>query len=336
MSAARISGTPLRDQRIVLFGAGTAGIGIAEQLRDAMVVEGLTPEAARRRIWCLGRHGLLLESRDGELRGFQRPLAHSDAETQSFRRNVSAEPIALADVVREVQPTMLIRTSTVPGSFTEAIVRETAAHVERPTILPLSNPTELSEALPADLLTWTSGRALIATGSPFGPVDYQGTSYAIAQANNALVFPGLGLGTIVSQAARISDGMLAAAARAVAGMVGAAMPCASILPEVERMRVVAAVVATAVMKAAADECLARIPVVDAARAGSRRDVAAGLLPGRSDLTYQRWDSVTIRRTASNTDSRLGSAWRTATCSGRNDRSGRYRSAITTTGLPALR
>jgi malate dehydrogenase (oxaloacetate-decarboxylating) len=265
LSAARMSGTPLRDQRIVLFGAGTAGIGIAEQLRDAMVAEGLTPEAARRRFWCLGRHGLLLESMDGLLRDFQRPWARSDAETHSFRRNGSAEPITLADVVREVQPTMLIGTSTVPGSFTEAIVSEMAAHVERPIILPLSNPTELSEALPADLLTWTSGRALIATGSPFSPVNYRGTSYAIAQANNALVFPGLGLGTIVSQAGRISDGMLAAAARAVAGMVGAAMPGASILPEVESMRDVSAVVATAVAKAAADEGLARLPVADAAR-----------------------------------------------------------------------
>ena len=262
LSAARASGIPLQEQRVVLFGAGTAGIGIAEQLRDAMIDEGLSRAQANDRFWCLGRHGLLTENLDGVLRDFQRPWARSEGEVRKFAHEGFDGAITLAEVVRQVQPTMLIGTSTVAHSFSEPIVREMAAHSERPIILPLSNPTALSEATPADLLAWTEGRALVATGSPFSPVSYDGTTYAIAQANNALVFPGLGLGTIVSRASRISDGMLAAAARAVAGLADATAPGAPILPEVQSLREVSAAVGTAVAEAALWQGLAAATLSD--------------------------------------------------------------------------
>lgn len=263
LNAARASGTPLQEQRIVLFGSGTAGIGIAEQLRDAMMAEGLSERAARGRFWCLGRHGLLTESMDGTLRDFQKPWARAEADWPRLSGTDAAGLIGLAAVIREVQPTMLIGTSTVPGSFSETIVREMASHVERPIIMPLSNPTVLSEADPADLVAWTDGRAIVATGSPFSPVEYAGTIYSIAQANNAFVFPGLGLGTIVARASRISDGMLMAAAHAVASTVDPTQPGAAILPEVEQMRDVSAWVGAAVARAAALEGLASAPVEDA-------------------------------------------------------------------------
>jgi malate dehydrogenase (oxaloacetate-decarboxylating) len=159
---------------------------------------------------------------------------------------------------------MLIGTSTQPGVFTEAVVTEMAAHVERPVIMPLSNPTSLSEARPADLIAWTSGRALIATGSPFPPVSYGGMEYEIAQANNALIFPGLGLGVVVSRARRVSDGMLAAAADALAGLCNAASLGAPLLPPVTSLRMVSAAVAVAVARAAQAEGLSDVPPDDLA------------------------------------------------------------------------
>jgi malate dehydrogenase (oxaloacetate-decarboxylating) len=167
-------------------------------------------------------------------------------------------------VIRQVHPTLLIGTSAVPGAFSEDVVREMAAHAQRPVILPMSNPTDLSEAAPVDLLTWTDGRALLATGSPFAPVTYAGTTHVIAQANNALLFPGIGLGVIVARAAAISDGMFAAAAHAVADMVDVGQPGASLLPQVDDLRPVSAAVAVAVAQAAAAEGLARVALDDVA------------------------------------------------------------------------
>ena len=161
-------------------------------MRDQMVREGLSPEEATRRFWALGRNGVLGEDRAEHLLDFQRPYARPWDEIKDWGA-AGARP-GLAEVVRQVKPTMLIGTSTQAGAFTEAIVRDMAAHTERPIIMPLSNPTSKAEALPADVLAWTGGRALVATGSPFAPVELDGVSYRIAQANNALVFPGLGLG----------------------------------------------------------------------------------------------------------------------------------------------
>ncbi|GAA3333042.1 hypothetical protein GCM10020331_095540 [Ectobacillus funiculus] len=161
------SGIPLREHRVVVFGAGTAGIGIADQVRDAMVREGLSWEEANRRFWCIDRNGLLADDMNG-LYDFQRPYARPAEEGNAG--------VGLAEVVRQVHPTILIGTSTVAGAFTEDIVKEMATHVERPVILPMSNPTPLAEAKPADLIQWTEGRALVATGSPFPPVTYNKNS----------------------------------------------------------------------------------------------------------------------------------------------------------------
>ena len=227
-----MSGGRLGDQRVVIHGAGTAGIGIAEQLAAAIGDDGATD--GRAAIWALSSRGLLRTS-DEHLRDFQRPFARAEGEVSSFARDSDGR-IGLAEVVRQVRPTVLIGTSGQPGSFSEDVVRAMAAHCERPIIMPLSNPTSLSEADPADLLAWTEGRALVATGSPFPPAVVRNETFAIAQANNALVFPGLGLGAIVSRASRITPGMLRAAAAAVAGELDPTRPGAPLLPPVDTLQ----------------------------------------------------------------------------------------------------
>lgn len=271
LSAVKVSGIPLRDQRVVIFGSGTAGIGNADQLRAAMMADGLSQEEATRHFWCVDIQGLLSDDMGSALRDFQVPYARPAAEVAGWTYNIAGDGasggtgrggISLAEVVRQVHPTMLVGTSTAPGTFTEAIVKDMAAHTERPIIFPLSNPTERIEATAADLITWTDGRALVATGIPSRPITYNGTTYVIGQANNALLYPGLGLGTIVARARQVSDGMLMAAARAVASLVDARLPGASLLPHVENLRVVSATVAVEVAKTAAAEGLARAELRD--------------------------------------------------------------------------
>ena len=164
--------------------------------------------------------------------------------------------VGLAEVVAQVHPTVLIGTSARPGAFTEAIVRDMADYAERPVILPMSNPTALAEATPADLIRWTNGRALVATGSPFGAVDHGGIRYEIGQANNALIFPGLGLGVIAARARRVTDGMLLAAARAVADLVDISAPGTPLLPRVADLRETSVAVGAAVARAAEAEGVA--------------------------------------------------------------------------------
>ncbi|WOT36198.1 NAD-dependent malic enzyme [Streptomyces coeruleorubidus] len=255
MNAARVTGTPMRDQRVVIFGAGTAGVGIADQLRDAMVRDGLDPEEATRRIWCVDRQGLLRQSTEG-LRDYQQPYARPDDEWPDDR------PADLPSVVDQAQPTVLVGTSTRHGAFTQDVVRSMARHVDRPVVLPLSNPTEKIEAMPEDVLRWTGGKALVATGIPVPPVELDGTTYVIGQANNALLYPGLGLGAVVARAERITDGMLQAAAEAVAGLADLPEPGAALLPEVQNLRTSSAVVATAVARRAAEEGVARAGLDD--------------------------------------------------------------------------
>ena len=259
----RATGARLRDQRVVVYGAGTAGIGIADMLRDAMVREGSSREEATQRFWALGSRGLLTEERAPELRDFQVPYARPAGETAGWAAADGA--IGLAEVVARARPTILIGTSTQRGAFSEPIVRTMAASAERPVILPLSNPTSLCEALPEDLLAWTDGRALVATGSPFPPVHHDGTEHVIAQANNALVFPGLGLGVSVVRARRVSTGMLTAAAAAVAELSDAGTPGSALLPPVDDLRSVSAAVGTAVAQAAAAEGLAQVELHDPVR-----------------------------------------------------------------------
>ncbi|MGZ6372609.1 MAG: NAD-dependent malic enzyme [Candidatus Limnocylindria bacterium] len=258
VSALKVAGTRMRDQRVVLMGCGAAGVGIADQLRAAMVADGLDPAGAASRFWGLGRRGLLTSEMIGRLRDFQEPYARDAREVAGWRSQDGK--IDLLEVVRQVQPTVLIGVSTIAGVFTEEVVREMAAHVARPIILPLTNPTAQSEAVPEDLVRWTDGRALIATGSPFPPVTFGGVVHRIGQANNALVFPGIGLGTIVARAERVSDSMLAAAAASVAALTEAGGEGTSLLPDVERLREVSLAVGTAVAAQAAKEGLARAPV----------------------------------------------------------------------------
>ena len=262
LAGARASQTPLTEHRIVIFGSGTAGIGIADQLHNAMTSDGLDIAAARARFWCLDRYGLLTDDMTG-LRDFQVPYARPAAEVRGWPGHGTASGIGLAEVVGRVHPTILIGTSTQHGAFTERIVREMAAHVDRPVILPMSNPTTLSEATPADLLAWTGGRALIATGSPFGPVTYQGVTYQIGPANNALIFPGLGLGALLSRARRITDHMITAAAQAVAELTDTTTPGASLLPPIDDLRATSARVALAVALAAAHDGVADRPGITA-------------------------------------------------------------------------
>jgi malate dehydrogenase (oxaloacetate-decarboxylating) len=252
LAATKASGVPLAGHRIVILGMGTAGAGIADQLTAAMVAEGIPEAEATRRFWAVDRQGLLTRDMTG-LSDTQRRYARDPAEAASWRRD---DGIALAEVVARVHPTVLIGTSTRTGAFTEAIVRDMAAHAERPVILPMSNPTALSEAIPADLIRWTDGRALVAAGSPFGAVDYGGVRYEIGQANNALIFPGLGLGAIAARARRVTDRMLLAAARAVADMVDISTPGAPLLPRMADLRETSVTVAVAVARAAEAEGVA--------------------------------------------------------------------------------
>ncbi|HFK1763984.1 NAD-dependent malic enzyme [Bacillus wiedmannii] len=253
LSAVKASGVPLSEHRVVVFGAGTAGIGIADQVRDAMVRVGVSEEESYKRFWCIDRNGLVTDNME-DLLDFQMPYARKEVEVSEWKQN---DVIGLAEVVKHVKPTILIGTSTVAGAFKEEIIKEMASHVERPIILPMSNPTPLAEAKPADLIEWTEGKALVATGSPFEPVIYNGVTYVIGQSNNALIFPGLGLGTIVVRASVMTDGMFAAAAEAVASMVDTSQPGAPILPEVEELRNISEMVAIEVAKVAVAEGVAR-------------------------------------------------------------------------------
>src|SRR6185437_15169765 len=256
VAAVRATGIKLADHRIVIFGAGTSGVGIADQLSAALVADGLSTAQARARFWAIDRHGLLTTDDPG-LSDQQRRYARDPADAADWARDPALGGrvgevdggVGLAEVVRQVHPTILIGTSARTGAFSQAIVTEMAAHASRPVIMPMSNPTSLAEARPADLIRWTNGRVLVAAGSPFGPVDFDGTRYVVGQANNALVFPGLGLGVIAVRATRVTDGMLSAAAYAVADLVDTATPGAPLLPQVEALRDTSLAVATAVARA---------------------------------------------------------------------------------------
>jgi malate dehydrogenase (oxaloacetate-decarboxylating) len=282
LAAARATGVSLADHRVVIFGAGTAGTGIADQLTAAMLADGLSEDEARKRFWAVDRPGLLTTATPG-LGAAQRRYARTQAEVVGWQRDESIGGVGLAEVVHRVRPTILIGTSTRAGAFTEPVVRDLAAHCARPVILPMSNPTSLSEAVPADLIRWTDGRALVATGSPFPPVDYRGVRYVIGQANNALIFPGLGLGVIAARAAQVTDNMLAAAAHALSDLVDTATPGAPLLPEVQALRETSVVVAAAVARAAVADGVAHATLDGDLRGHVRRlmwePVYRPVLPG---------------------------------------------------------
>jgi malate dehydrogenase (oxaloacetate-decarboxylating) len=245
IGAIKASGGTLNDQEIVFFGGGAAGIGVADYLREALVESGLSEGEARKRIWIVNRGGVLRSDR-ADLSPEQRVYAQPKERFASWSCTPGGK-IDLETVIRNVRATILIGLSTVRGSFTESIVREMAGKVERPIIFPLSNPTDRSEAVPADLIRWTDGRALIATGSPFEPVEFGGRKIPVAQCNNVYIFPAVGLGLIASGARRVTDKMMIAAARALGERSPALHdPRGALLPSLTDLREVAREIAFAV------------------------------------------------------------------------------------------
>jgi malate dehydrogenase (oxaloacetate-decarboxylating) len=277
-NALKVTGTRWRDQRVVMFGGGTAGVGIADQIRDQMVRDGLDEAQATGQVWIVDLPGLLTDDMGDGLLDYQRPYARPAAEAASWARTpAQVDPsaalrwpqmaalrqaraasgiITLQTVVGHVKPTILIGASTSHGAFTREVVETMSAGTGRPVIFPISNPTSQIEAMPADVITWSKGKALVATGLPIPSLDYGGVRYEFGQANNALLYPGLGLGTIVAGASKVTDGMLLAAAEAVAGQADVSAPGASLLPAVENLRASSATTAVAVARAAADDGVA--------------------------------------------------------------------------------
>ncbi|GAA6064064.1 hypothetical protein JCM10212_007038 [Sporobolomyces blumeae] len=261
VSACRVTKTELKDQRIAMFGFGTAGLGIADGIRSALMLEaGLSSEEVRNLFYCVDRNGLLTTDMASTLRPGQENFVRDAAEVESWQRGDGDKGIQLLEVIKQAKPTMLIGCSTMSGAFSEEIVREMAKHVERPVIFPLSNPTRLAEADPSDINEWTDGRALMATGSPFPPVQNpNGKVHKIAEANNALIYPGFGLGVVVARASQLTDKMITAGVAALSKLAPALEdPDESLLPALKDLRHVSVKVATAVANAARDEGVSQV------------------------------------------------------------------------------
>ena len=251
MSALHVAKLKMGEIRVVMFGAGTAGTGIADQIVDAISQEtGLSKADAGKQIWCVDKPGLLLKGKKDELTTAQMPFVRNDTEWEGIDHN------DLLSVVKHIKPHILIGTSTKPGAFSEEIVKEMARHVDRPIIFPLSNPTRLHEAKPEDLFKWTDGKVLCATGSPFPPVNYAGKSYEIAECNNSTCFPGIGLGAVLSRTRLLPSSLLVAAVKALAKQGPALQdPTAPLLPDVTDVRDISVQIAKAVIRQAVKEGL---------------------------------------------------------------------------------
>ena len=247
ISGLKVTKQRFAEQRLVVYGAGTAGTGMADQISAAMQREGLSRDEARRRVWPIDRNGLVSDDMKN-LPDYQQEYARPAAEVSAWQRD--GGKIGLLEVIKQVKPTILIGTSTDHGAFTREVIEALCAGVERPILLPLSNPTEKIEVMPTDAIPWSKGRALMAVGIPVPPVSYNGTAYIIGQGNNALLYPGLGLGVITSGAKHVTDAMLLAAAEAVASQVNPQDLGASLLPPVDNLRASSATVAVAVAKQA--------------------------------------------------------------------------------------
>lgn len=257
LAAVHATGVPLAKQTIAMFGAGAAGIGIIDLLIAAMKEEGLSEAEARSRIYAFNRYGLLVEGARG-IKESQQHLVRRRAEIAEWKLE-GRDDVSLMDVVRNAKVTVLAGVSAQAGAFTEGVVREMARHTERPIIFPLSNPTSKTEATPADLMLWTEGRALVGTGSPFPPIEISGKRMRVSQVNNSFIFPGLALGILVAQARRVTDGMIMAAAKALAGLSPLrADSSAPLLPAIGESRRVAMAVADAVARQAIADRVAEI------------------------------------------------------------------------------
>ncbi|MCR5630480.1 MAG: NAD-dependent malic enzyme [Atopobiaceae bacterium] len=251
-----ITGEKLADQTYLCFGAGTAGCGIANRVLQEFVDQGMSREEARKRFYLVDRQGLLFDDMD-DLTPEQRPFARKRSEFEE-----GTDFGSLLAVVRAIHPTIMVGTSTVHGAFTEDVVREMTAHCTQPIIFPLSNPTKLAEATAADLLAWTDGRALVATGVPSDDVTINGITYQIGQANNALIYPGLGLGVLASKARLLTDQMISLAAHSLGGIVDTTQPGAAVLPPVSRITEFSERIAIGVAQEALRQGLNREPVSD--------------------------------------------------------------------------
>ena len=252
-SGLKVTKQNFAEQRLVVYGAGTAGTGMADQISAAMEREGLSREEAKQRVWLIDINGLVTDNMDG-LPDYQQEYARPATEVADWAKTDGK--IGLLEVVKQVKPTILIGTSTDHGAFTEDVVKALCAGVEHPILLPLSNPTEKIEVMPSEAIKWSDGKALISVGIPVPPVPYKGVNYEIGQANNAMLYPGLGLGVIVSGAKHVTDGMLLAAAEAVASQVNPQDEGASLLPSVNNLRASSATVAVAVAKQAVKDGVA--------------------------------------------------------------------------------
>jgi malate dehydrogenase (oxaloacetate-decarboxylating) len=252
-AGAAATGSRLREQTVVMLGAGSAGIGVCEQVVRAMAADGLSEQGARARICVVDINGLLTTDRP-DLSPAQRRLAQPPAAVADRE---PGRPAGLIDVIDAVHPTALIGLSTASGAFTERVVRRVAAHTSRPVIMPLSNPTSLSEARPQDLADWTDGRALVATGSPFPPMRVGDASIPVAQCNNIYIFPGVGLAVTAVRATRVTDAMMTAAAAAVGDAATIRHdPHGTLLPDRAQLAGTATAVARAVAKAAVADAVA--------------------------------------------------------------------------------
>ncbi|MCH5465537.1 malolactic enzyme [Levilactobacillus tujiorum] len=260
LGALNISKEDIKDQKFVTFGAGTAGMGIANQILDELKRAGLSEDEARKHFYAVDKQGLLFNDTP-DLTAAQKPFTRDRAEFDN-----ADDLTNLAAVVKTVHPTVLIGTSTQPGTFTEDIVKDMAAHTERPIIFPLSNPTKLAEATAADLIKWTDGKALIATGIPASDVDYKGTTYHIGQGNNALMYPGLGFGLIAAKAKVLNGETLSAACHALGGIVDTTQPGAAVLPPVSQLTEFSQKLAEIVAQSVVDQKLNKEPITDAKQA----------------------------------------------------------------------
>lgn len=263
LGAMEIAGQSITEQKVITFGAGTAGVGIANQLMDEMMRQGLSEQEARQRFFMVDKQGLLFEDTPGLTPG-QKAFARPSSE-----RTNDVDTSALQGVISLVHPGIMIGTSTCPGSFTKQIVQDMAAHCERPVIFPLSNPTKLAEAKAQDLIEWTDGRALVGTGIPADDVNYHGVRYHIGQANNALMYPGLGLGLIASEATRVNGEILSRASHALSGIVKTDEAGAAVLPPVSRITEFSRRIAQSVAQSVVDQGLNAEAIDDVSKAVER-------------------------------------------------------------------